>query len=400
MAKVSIVIPTLNRGHLLRSSLKSAVEQTYKDIEIIVCDDCSTDNTKEVVESFGKKNIVYVKPSKRLNMPDSFEFALNKASGEYITFLTDASYLLSDSIDIVMKELDKFNAKLAVWRHCGYFTLDWFEPNRKNTLYIPKVTSKSYLLESSIYLAKFFNNIREIFIPKSINSICHRSVIEKTISQQKRFFLPPCPDHSSAVGMLMNTSEFVVIDKPLFIGGVSSVNIGASQSFKLGKSAEDFFKAFGQDPTKLAFLGIYTTASLIIKSLENARSFYLGSCPPLNMVNALREIVDSLAKLEAYESNIDNYWEILNKYLANERLKIRFIVTQQKILSKLRWSAVKVIRSSKYLSWLEIFRTLHILKGNKMKFINIEECADLITAKSLSKRSGETFIQNVSELRR
>ena len=43
MPKVSVIIPTYNRGELLRSAIESALEQTFTDLEIIVCDDKSTD---------------------------------------------------------------------------------------------------------------------------------------------------------------------------------------------------------------------------------------------------------------------------------------------------------------------------------------------------------------------
>ena len=114
MLKVSIIIPTLNRAHLLKYAIKSAINQDYKDLEIIVCDDFSEDNTKEVVESFDSKDIVYVKANKRLNMPDTFEFALNKAKGDYLTFLTDASFLLPNTISMAIRELNKERCK-STW---------------------------------------------------------------------------------------------------------------------------------------------------------------------------------------------------------------------------------------------------------------------------------------------
>ena len=94
MKKVSIIIPTRNRAHLLKYALRSAIQQSYQNIEIVVCDNYSTDNTIEVVESFNSQNIIYVRTNNALSMPDNWEFALHKASGEYITYLTDDSYLL------------------------------------------------------------------------------------------------------------------------------------------------------------------------------------------------------------------------------------------------------------------------------------------------------------------
>jgi len=386
MVKVSIVIPTLNRANLLKFALKSAVEQDYRNLEIVVCDDCSTDNTKEIVESFDNKNIVYVRPDKRLNMSDTLEFGLSKAKGDYITFLTDACYLLSDCISTAMKELERFNSKLAMWKNCGYFSSDWFEVQRKNTLYIPKVTFKNYLLNSKEYLEKFYNNIREPIIPKSINSLCHRSIIDKAIKRQGRFFLYPIPDHTSAASMLFNTPNFVFIDKPLFIGSVSSANIGASQSFNLGKGAQDFLKGFDQKLEDITFLGIYTTSSLIIKGLENVRKFYLDICPEINVRNAIGEIVDSLSKLEIYGTNVNDYWRILNDYITLQHQELKPFILKKKIKSKIKWRMVKIVRSLPYLYNFEsLIRNAKILKGDKFKFNNIGEAAKILINKNRGK---------------
>lgn len=380
MPKVSIVIPTLNRARLLQYALKSAVNQDYKNLEIVICDDYSEDNTKEVVESFNNQNIIYIRTDKRLNMPDTFEFGLSKTKGEYVTFLTDSSYLLPDCISFAIKKLKKFNAKLAVWKNSVYFYPDWIELERKNILQIPRATYKSFLLNSKEGLQKWYSNIRGYAdsMPRSINSLCHRSIIEKTLNIQSQFFLPPCPDYSSGMSMLINSSDYLLLDRPLFIGSTSLANTGASQSFNLGKSAQDFLKGFDQKLEDIAFLGIYTTPALIIKSLENVRKFYPNSCPELNIKNTLCEIADSLSKLEVYGKNVNDYWQILEKYATNQSKEIKLAIIKKKIQSKIKWSFVKTIRSSPYLFYLEFLRNMYILKGSKFGFNNIEEAAKII----------------------
>ena len=59
---VSVILPTYNRATLLTRSISSVLGQRVHQIELIIVDDCSTDNTSEVVGSFNDKRIKYIKP--------------------------------------------------------------------------------------------------------------------------------------------------------------------------------------------------------------------------------------------------------------------------------------------------------------------------------------------------
>ncbi len=389
MTKVSIVIPTRNRAHLLRFALKSAIQQTHRDVEIVVCDNYSTDNTREIVDVYDNKNILYVRTDKALSMPDNWEFALSHASGEYITFLTDDSYLLPDFINTSIKELDKFHLQVAVSQQCSYFAPDWLEPARRNLLYIPKLTYKSYILNSSISLQKLYAMDGQIspMVPKSLNSLCHRAIIKNIVRAQNRFFLPPCPDFTSAASILLNVPEYLFIDRPLSVAGVTTASIGATTSFNLGESALKFINEFDQGLDDAAFLGIHTTNASIAKSLETVRSFYRDRCPEINRKNVFCAIVDGLVKVESNGADVNKYWKILDAYIDTQPLDIRFAAKKQKILSKIKWSIVKKIRFSPSLEFLEMFRDITILKGSKCKFNNIEESAKIIDQRNQSARS-------------
>ena len=387
MKKISIIIPTRNRAHLLRFALKSALEQTYKNLEIVVCDNYCEDNTKEIVDSFNGQNIAYVRTDKVLSMPDNWEFALSKASGEYITYLTDDSYLLPESIKIAMEELDKFKTKVVVWKHCAYFSSDWLEPARKNILYIPKVTSKCYLLNSKISLQRLYDVDEgvSIIIPKSLNSLCHKSIIEKAISIQGRFFLPTCPDYSSAASILLNTEEYLLIDQPLYVDGVTTSSIGATTSFNIGESVQGFIKEFDHKLDDIFWGGIPTSPGGIAKSLEEVRRFYLDICPGINKKNLLCSIIDRLIKLKCNGVDISNYLKIFNKHISYQPPNIKLAVLKQRFLSKLKWMLIKTIRSSSRLEYLETFRNMQILRGEDKGFNNIEEAAKILISKVYPK---------------
>lgn len=375
MKKVSIIIPTRNRAHLLRSALKSALEQDYENLEIVISDNNSTDDTREVVESFNSPKIIYFKTDRDLTMPDNWEFALEKASGEYVTFLTDDSYLFPNCITEALKELERFNLKVGVWKHCTYYSPDWLDSNRRRLLYIPRTTSKSYPVDSREYLEKLFDNLSQVptVIPRALNSLCHRSVIDKIKSVQGRFFLPSCPDYTSAAAVLLNTDKYLIIDRPYLIDCVNPSSAGAVTAFNLGEGAQEYIGDFDKGVEDVSFLGIPVISADIAKSLEPLRSFYSDRCPEININNLLLKIIDQLSKIEANQGEVSIYWKKLEDYLIKQSKDMKTF-NRKKSLSRIKWRTINKIRKSPFrsLETLRIkFRNLHVLKG----FNDIEEAA-------------------------
>jgi glycosyltransferase involved in cell wall biosynthesis len=103
---VSIIIPMYNqRPDFLRECLKSAVNQTYKNIEIIVSDNHSTNGAIRVVEEFADKRNKIIKPARHVDIVDNFNFAADAATGEYITFLSSDDLLYPECIARVVQPL-------------------------------------------------------------------------------------------------------------------------------------------------------------------------------------------------------------------------------------------------------------------------------------------------------
>ncbi len=87
-ALVSIIIPTYNAEPFIKKCLYSAKNQTYKNIEVLICDDCSTDNTKKIVLQLKDKRITYLKTKKNSGGPAvPRNLGIQKAKGKYIAFL-------------------------------------------------------------------------------------------------------------------------------------------------------------------------------------------------------------------------------------------------------------------------------------------------------------------------
>jgi glycosyltransferase involved in cell wall biosynthesis len=88
--KVSVTIPTFNRAHLLGHAIDSVLRQTYADVEIIVIDDGSTDNTADVVAKYGDRVRYYWQPNGGLGAARNA--GLDRATGDWIAFLDSDDY--------------------------------------------------------------------------------------------------------------------------------------------------------------------------------------------------------------------------------------------------------------------------------------------------------------------
>ena len=106
MPKISILIATRDRAHLIGRAIESVLKQTFTDWEIIVADDASTDNTREIIDKLAMTNskIKYLNSNTNVGIARISNKALREAKGEYIAILDDDDYW-SDS-DKLKKQVE------------------------------------------------------------------------------------------------------------------------------------------------------------------------------------------------------------------------------------------------------------------------------------------------------
>jgi glycosyltransferase involved in cell wall biosynthesis len=102
---VSVVIPTYNRANLLGRAIRSVINQTYPDFEILVIDDCSKDNTEEVVKGFSESQLKYIRHGKNKGGSAARNTGITSAKGEYIALLDDDDEWLPEKLE---KQIQKF----------------------------------------------------------------------------------------------------------------------------------------------------------------------------------------------------------------------------------------------------------------------------------------------------
>ena len=84
---ISVIIPSYNREKLIVKAINSVLNQTFTDFEILIIDDASTDNTKQVIHDLNLENIRYFRLEKNGGQCIARNFGIKQAKGEYIAFL-------------------------------------------------------------------------------------------------------------------------------------------------------------------------------------------------------------------------------------------------------------------------------------------------------------------------
>jgi glycosyltransferase involved in cell wall biosynthesis len=121
--KVSLLIPVYNQERIVRDTLRSALAQEYKDMEILVSDDCSTDKTYQVCQNFP---VTLSRNKYNLGFTGNFNKLINEAKGEYIIFLCGDDVFCHPSVISDMVKIFENNSNIGVIGRYYYQYLDGY----------------------------------------------------------------------------------------------------------------------------------------------------------------------------------------------------------------------------------------------------------------------------------
>lgn len=116
--KVSIIIPTYNRENSLLKSVKSVLDQSYKNIEIIVVDDASVDNSEKIIKKIKDKRIKYIKLTENKGAANARNVGIKKSTGEYIAFQDSDDVFKHSKIEVQLKNLKQNKSDLDFCKIC------------------------------------------------------------------------------------------------------------------------------------------------------------------------------------------------------------------------------------------------------------------------------------------
>lgn len=136
---VSIIMPSWNTGRFIAESIESVINQTYANWELLIVDDCSTDNTNEVVRKFNDDRIKFFKNEKNSGAAITRNRALREANGEWIAFLDSDDLWLPKKLEHQILFMKKHN---LIFSYHDYVKID--EESNPLNIYVtgPKIVTK------------------------------------------------------------------------------------------------------------------------------------------------------------------------------------------------------------------------------------------------------------------
>lgn len=119
---ISIVVPVYNVLPYLKRCIESIINQTYRNIEILLIDDGSTDDSGKICDEYEKQDI-RVRTFHKCNggLSDARNYGIEKANGKYISFIDSDDYIAQDYIEYLYSLIIKFNCNMSLCTHYVYW---------------------------------------------------------------------------------------------------------------------------------------------------------------------------------------------------------------------------------------------------------------------------------------
>lgn len=208
---ISIILPVYNSEKYLKRCIDSIVNQTYQNLEIIIINDGSTDDSLSIIKEFIKqdKRIILI-DKKNEGVSKARNIGIEKANGEYITFIDSDDWLEDNAIEILYNELEK--NKVDVIRGNYY---------RNTTELKNDFSGNLYRMENQIYSSK---DIKEFVIDHFLLSkeshlnlvmllLIKKEIIKNIRFDESLYFMEDVIFH---LEVFLNSEKIYLISKPIY----------------------------------------------------------------------------------------------------------------------------------------------------------------------------------------
>lgn len=241
--KISIIIPTRERALYLGAAIKSALAINDDNMEVIVSNNASSDATEEIVEAETDSRLIYIRTDKRVSMRQNFQFALNKATGDYILYIGDDDAVFPGQFAALRKILETHRPDSLSWPRLTYrWPTDFSTPkfgrlllNQENFFGdVREVDAQKWhreLLSGSVVWDDSF--------PALYHGIVSRSCLDRLTPPGEDFFQCKIPDVYFSFLGVVDKIQSMHADHSFSLSGQSAASTGSSQRNQANNTSKE-----------------------------------------------------------------------------------------------------------------------------------------------------------------
>lgn len=220
--RFSVVIPTRERADTLYFALRACLEQDFDDYEIVVCDNCSSPATRQVVEEIGSPKIIYHRAPEILCMRDNWNLAYSLTRGEYITYIGDDDSLMPFAFSTLHGLFASQNVKAIRWDAAIYSWPNIARDDLANHLQIP-LTRKVERIDGRKAMEEVLaGRAPATLLPNIYHGCVAREVLEQIRATTGKVFESFHCDTYSSFAVAYLAKEHLSLSAPLSISGFSA----------------------------------------------------------------------------------------------------------------------------------------------------------------------------------
>lgn len=307
----SIVIPTYNRPGLLRQSVRSVLDQTFPDFELIIVDDRSAVPTKDVALSFGDSRICWILNERGRGGAGARNAGIFSARGQWIAFLDDDDVWLPEKLSRVREKIFETGGRAGLI-YTGYATYDferheelcprlperegWLQDRILSKNYIgtfSAVTIRTELLRQVGGLDERFPALQDMELYCRITTLTRVAFVNKKLSlirTSNRDRISFCAEKQLQAGILLWEKNRNRINKEPKLR-----HRAAARVFMYAAQVRDLGWLLKSVPWTL--LGIFIDSQNLTRTFRNITSFYRAALVrSLSKYSPARKIIEALAK--------------------------------------------------------------------------------------------------------
>jgi glycosyltransferase involved in cell wall biosynthesis len=211
---VSIIMGNYNYERFLKEAIDSALKQTYRNIEIIVVDDGSKDQSRNIIASYGEQIIPILKENG--GQPSNYNAGFASSKGEIICFLDSDDMFLPNKVEEIVKIFDSFED--IGWCFHSLKLID------ENSNLLPKTTTVNYFSRKCDFRFRLKAGKIPPSLPPSSTLCFRRSLLEKILPMPTTKAMPGSDHYVKFMAVAL--SQGFILDEPLTLQRIHGNNMG------------------------------------------------------------------------------------------------------------------------------------------------------------------------------